>query len=1526
MRFTLALLTAVVALSAISGCSYRNPTINRIVDPYWKKADFTKDNEWYVRTTVVDAPPDAPYIPIGEGDWLMLEKIRWEITETMLIGWRSYADVPGSDDDNFPGSTDVYKGEPVAMFRIVDHFDIKQDFDPGTGERGNTIVENHDRLWFDRAFMRVDWSVNLVPSFKFNIVLNQSFDTVDVPANNPGDPKRWRFENDDNGNLDYFEVTTRTQLAPDLYTYFGFYGVPYQYDPAGALVSMRHSFMRVPASDYQPLAMPPSVVLEDQNGQEVRDSKGFAVRVPINDRFGYFGTLGRQTFDENRGMVEAGQIFNASRFNIWKHHTKPDGTIIPIDQREPKPIIYYTNVEHPVELNNAAQRVGAEWNRSFRSMIAAAQPAKYHGQKDADGIPSDVPAMFVVKPNDCNFDNVGKVLAALPKDLKAQVETASVRESFNSDVVPFDGTFKNAHDRFVDSQNDNKPNTTFGTREDEENQALNDLERICASLEYFTAGDSTLGIAAPKDDNGNAIPVFKYERAGDTRYSFLNVIVGPFHSDWLGYGPPFSDPITGETISATANIALAELDREIAIAAQFVSVINGEVDPTDFTFGFDIDKYMRQKLVETNALTSLKPSNDAKAQLGAYFDALRAHGDGDVMENAVGEVAPGRTDALAAKIQGTSLEQQLVSTDDLIAVGGLDPTTAANATLDDQLMNAVSPLRGGNMVKKYLDHRDHLVKQMGMRAMDGPEFVDALWLGEALRYRNESYNDRYKHMREDYYVAVTSHEVGHNTGLFHNMAGSADALNYGPTFWEIQKLPADMADAVTALQGKSDSTSTTWTERLNTCVKAVDEIGTDAQNQLDPQAANMTTQDCLEQQESTYSSIMDYHANWMANPEGHVLGNYDLAATKFAYAQLLEVFDNTALASQPADDTTVKRAIFLNGWENIASDTADGRGAHPALMAGSTLDERVANIQNRKYVKMDWNTSSTQFAPPATTVPYKFGQGAGFTPDDKPFDFGPDFRTNAKNELTRYFQGYFFSHFSRDHLSSYFTYPNAVDRAMNSDLGALMDFTEKMQWLFFFEATDPDFKGSHAEDDFLGTAITGLNLFGKVLGTPANGRYVTAEKSDVFGILDEPPENRTQSPSNIAVEWSSLSKCSSRQVAVTGANVPVPQACLVDADCSDPQKGQPGVCTSSGNCICDAAHGMCINTSDPRDGLFVKPQSGYQTSIVPESEGRPFFLGLTNDYEDWYITYVGTFWSKLYAMQLLGFDYAFFPREDFYADPRVYDVSWYRLFPKQVSKLFHSFITNRPQEIGPTIDSNGNFVSRDLLNADLSEPDYSGNTVILPSVSYTQQYASAIWANIWGMSSPTDDTVDLPKTMKVALEGGNDDTSAFDDAIANAQANGVDPATVVATFTHPVSGLTYRGLKVGDFPIAYDLVTQANLLKERFQRLDTCVTDMNLDLTDGVIDGKGLSDPSNPQSAIVPVPNAHQTDPYCACIDNYVDFVSGDCTEQRVDPIGTGLCQPFVLQNRRDSAREIMDDLVDYVGDIRSLNKYLGNY
>jgi hypothetical protein len=85
--------------------------------------------------------------------------------------------------------------------------------------------------------------------------------------------------------------------------------MPYTWDVAGEVVDIRHSFMKVPKSDYIKLPMPPTVFQEDGNGQPVLDQDGYAVRVPINDRFGFFGTLGRNQFDQNRGLAVSGQMF-----------------------------------------------------------------------------------------------------------------------------------------------------------------------------------------------------------------------------------------------------------------------------------------------------------------------------------------------------------------------------------------------------------------------------------------------------------------------------------------------------------------------------------------------------------------------------------------------------------------------------------------------------------------------------------------------------------------------------------------------------------------------------------------------------------------------------------------------------------------------------------------------------------------------------------------------------------------------------------------------------------------------------------------------------------------------------------------------------------------------------------------------------------------------------------------------------------------------------------------------------------------
>ncbi|MCC7070805.1 MAG: hypothetical protein IT383_05750 [Deltaproteobacteria bacterium] len=1472
MRFGSLLLAAVVAVSGFAACSYRNETINRVIDPYWRKADFDPSAPWYVRSTVVDAPPEAGWISIADGDWLMLERVRWEVTEKQLIGWRDYPVVPGSELDQYPGSEDVYRGEPVAIFAITDHFDIKTSFDSGSGEEGNEIVENRDRLWHDRSMMRVDWSTNLVKTYKWHITLERMGNPATVSQYDMADPKRFRFETDDDGKLDYFEVTTRNQMVPDPYSFFGAYGTAYLWDPAGAIIDTRHTFMRVPPSDYVAQPMPPAVALEDADGNEIRDERGFTVKVPVNDRFGFFGTLGRNTFDENRGMVTSGQIFNASRFNIWQQVKNADGSVIPVEQREPKAIVYYTNVDAPTALLPATQRVADEWNRVFCEAVYAAQPGRWP-------TPDDVPTMFELRQNSCNVENVTSVLGGLPAEAVARITAAAARTAANPAEVSFDGTIEQAAER-VAHANDPANTEPFTQRQDEETQALTDLERICSALEYVTGGDVTLGVPPLTLEDGSEVEPFKYQRLGDTRYSMMNLIPGDFQSGWLGLGPPYADPITGETISATANVSISGLDGSAARAAKYIEVINGEVAPTDVAFGWDIERYTKQKLAQSKLLSSQKVPQRALDQMGTYFDALTARARGDVMNEGIGVVPEGRARALMERLQGTEIEQALITPDDLIAFGKVDPVAAEGATLDEAMLDAVSPLRNNDQLQQFRDREERIVR-MGLRAMDPPEMVDNLIIGQAAAYKDMSYNERFAKLREDIFVAVMLHEVGHNMGLFHNMAGSSDSLNFGSMFWDLQALPEDMDDAIAALSGSSDAAATNRITQLESCIAFLDEVA--ASPNGDPLLTTMTTQECLRQTEVMYSSIMDYHANWNSDFGG--LGPYDRAAIKFGYTNLIEVFPADALAPGFAaelsglDAFTAERAfrrkLFLDDW----------RGIDDAML------KDTASVSNREHVKVDWNTSSMRIPnlDGRVIVPYKFGWGAQMTPDEKPFDFGADFAQNAELNLTRYFQGYYFSHFGRDRLLE----TELINMARGSDLRPMYDFTEKMQWFFYYEATDPDFRGSWREQDMMRQSIAGLNLLGQVLAHPGSGRYVTVRNQDIFSLLNKDVAERDTAPSEIALPWSNLGSCAARQVAVTGSTVGY---CEGDGDCGDYSD-----CTGTGaDCFCDTKMSQCIDRTNPDDGVFLEPQAGFRTTVVPPSEGRPFFIGLTDDYEEWYLTYVGTYWSKLLAMQLLGYNYAYLPRVDGDADGRAFDISWYRLFPEQVQKIVHAYLTDGYADVGPRIDADGNYVPFELINDDLSEPDYTGMTKILPSVAFNHQYFALLYANAY-MQSPTDDTLDLPKTMFVALEGGNDDTSAFETAIAESLASGGTAEDVVAEFVHPITGLTLRGLKVGDYPIAYDMVNRINLMKDRYQVLDSCVA---------AFDGS----------------NGAALDPYCRCITADINPLTGDCVAERIEVPGEGQCSAFALRNRRDSARDSMDDLVDFTSDLRTINKYLSGF
>jgi len=115
------------------------------------------------------------------------------------------------------------------------------------------------------------------------------------------------------------------------------------------------------------------------------------------------------------------------------------------------------------------------------------------------------------------------------------------------------------------------------------------------------------------------------------------------------------------------------------------------------------------------------------------------------------------------------------------------------------------------------------------------------------------------------YLAISTHEVGHNLGLRHNFAGSTDAMNYPREYWELKAgvVPGSGGQTFAGGVYKPSTDAYLWQRETKT-----------------QQYRNL--------RQLQTSSIMDYGAKFNSEFEG--VGHYDQAAVKFGYGNLVETF------------------------------------------------------------------------------------------------------------------------------------------------------------------------------------------------------------------------------------------------------------------------------------------------------------------------------------------------------------------------------------------------------------------------------------------------------------------------------------------------------------------------------------------------------------------------------------------------------------------------------------------------------------
>lgn len=258
-----------LVLAVAAGCAPSVGTIDRTQPNGIAKSQFS--GLWYTKSTIIDAEPGASSAVDGYSS--DLDKIRWEIREDLLVGYRSYEFIPYAE-----GLTDQgrdFFGAPVVAYPIISHFDIQRQYNTTTGVQSNVIVENTtDRPWYEREYIRVDWTTNKVgtqtqfwtgwvqypEAFFSGSAIVKRF----VQAEDPTDPNRPVF------TRDYFDITNAYNVSPTpSYCYYTllYTGVP----RCGAQnVNVRLSFRKVdPEADYQSLYYPDVVELRTNGDKPI---------------------------------------------------------------------------------------------------------------------------------------------------------------------------------------------------------------------------------------------------------------------------------------------------------------------------------------------------------------------------------------------------------------------------------------------------------------------------------------------------------------------------------------------------------------------------------------------------------------------------------------------------------------------------------------------------------------------------------------------------------------------------------------------------------------------------------------------------------------------------------------------------------------------------------------------------------------------------------------------------------------------------------------------------------------------------------------------------------------------------------------------------------------------------------------------------------------------------------------------------------------------------------------------------------
>ena len=932
----------------ISGCAEERDPINRVQQGALAKSFFLGPNledpkddpEFRTKAFNIDSGANTDSAAGSIGGASAIERLRWEVTEDMLIAHRSYQESPGADNRGLPRKQDPKTGKwefptkptgtIVAAYRIEGHFDIRRAYNAATGEEQNVIEENQsDRPWYKREYMRVNWGMNMAESTSGDTswVFGGGSDAtaVDYSETNENDEDRPHFE----VGTGYFDITNKYQLKPSPGPYgipecvlIGFYNGTTSFDCTPIEVKMRTSFQRLSGDeDFEPFE-------EDRAFRDVVGNWGNAG----NNFNREYGGAPITAWDPQYGYTDANTKTFYSIHNIWeKSHTATacndnadedkDGIAdqcaavpgshgsqcdvnvgrctIPVRDRKVKTNAYSLNVDAPQDLTD---------------------PTDASGKKIGDG---------PIEENTVTWNQIFKVAVAYRREVECR--------------RTHDGSRDDCHAQFFQGTGpESKQMVKFG------GWGVDTPTEWKTDHDDKTNADTPIIATCHNPVRGYDLPICgkpgEIIRLGDIRRNYAIYWQYASRAPYGGVASIGGDPITGEMLGVTATIMMRSATYAAAQQRDIIALANGDLKIEDLITGVQATNYANHikdgKVVDgmTQAATPEQIDQAVKnldhraiqiavgedpasqAKLSAFDRQIKAantRAKESLMSGGVAKANQQLEDLMKVLSNSSAAPLQRE-----LANRGLYKLVDQSADKSTAVYNAIKTFAAEdpNRMQDVLDSYQASLGNRGICFHDSLQAAGAgsIYQASLAPYFKKLYGGLdpiergvkiYQDLLREATKGIAFHEIGHSLGLRHNFGSSWDALNYTPQYWQLRTNEGkSVAVCDQPRQGGAD-----------TCMgpRYKDPLSDDEQGIAGEARPGI--------EYFANTSTMEYQIERFGETVG--AGLYDLHAMKTLYGRVLETFDTKQVKESEQQLFAVK-TLSQGIAKDLILDTSKGYGLH----------------------------------------------------------------------------------------------------------------------------------------------------------------------------------------------------------------------------------------------------------------------------------------------------------------------------------------------------------------------------------------------------------------------------------------------------------------------------------------------------------------------------------------------------------------------------------------------------------------------